>query len=203
VSKPFTTLRATAVRLHLSNVDTDQIIPARFMRTPRNEGYARFLFHDLRFRNDGSSEPSFVLNSTSASTAQILLTGANFGCGSSREAAVYALSDFGLRCIIAPSFGEIFQNNCCKNGILPIVLPEATIGQLPASSEEIDIDLQRQTVGVQAREFCFGIDAFSKDALLTGLDDIDMTLRGKDRIAAFYESHLARRPWLRIQTPDV
>jgi 3-isopropylmalate/(R)-2-methylmalate dehydratase small subunit len=203
MAQPFDRLHSRAAFLELANIDTDQIIPARFMRTPRSEGYGRFLFHDLRFREDGSPDQSFVLNLPQNERVAMLLAGPNFGCGSSREAAVYALVDFGIRCIIAPSYGEIFQNNASKNGLLTIVLPENVVEELAAhASESIDVDLSGQTVKQAGRTYAFEIDASAKESLLSGLDDIDMTLRLRDRIETFYERRLAERPWLKFIEPQ-
>jgi 3-isopropylmalate/(R)-2-methylmalate dehydratase small subunit len=197
MAQPFNRLHSRAMFLERANIDTDQIIPARFMRTPRSEGYGRFLFHDLRFREDGSPDPAFVLNFPQNEGVAMLLAGANFGCGSSREAAVYALIDYGIRCIIAPSYGEIFQNNASKNGLLTIVLEEGVVEALAArSGDSIDVDLSSQTVRQGDRTYAFDIDAAAKESLLSGLDDIDMTLRLRDRIETFYERRLAERPWL-------
>lgn len=190
------------MRLAAGNIDTDQIVPARFMRTPRSEGYGNFLFHDLRFDAEGKPIVDFPLNGADAPDAHILIAGKNFGCGSSREAAVYALFDFGIRCVIAPSFSDNFKANCAKNGLLPVSLPEAELDRLLEDgvvSDLIEVDLRRQTVKRNGREAGFVIDAFAKESLLTGLDEIDMTLRHHSEIARFQEQHFARYPWLDIK----
>jgi 3-isopropylmalate/(R)-2-methylmalate dehydratase small subunit len=186
---PFTVVRGVAAGLERANVDTDQIIPARFLRKPRSAGYQNFLFHDLR-RDD----PAFPLN---ASQPVILVAGQNFGCGSSREGAVYALVDAGIRCVIAPSFGDIFAGNAGKNGLLTIALPAALTatlrGQLPA---EVSVDLPSQTLtfpdgSVQT----FPVDAFRKRCLVEGLDDIGLTLQHAVQIATFQDADRRARPW--------
>jgi 3-isopropylmalate/(R)-2-methylmalate dehydratase small subunit len=189
---PFTVLRAPAAVLDRANVDTDQIIPARFLKKPRGGGYNQFLFHDLR-----ATEADFPLAATG--NPAILIAGTNFGCGSSREAAVYALADAGIRCVIAPSFGDIFAGNAAKNGVLTIVLAEAEIAAVIAAASqgaELTIDLELQQVrpdnGPAIR---FAIDAFRKMCLIEGLDDIGLTLAHTDEIAAFEAADRAVRPW--------
>ena len=183
---PFTTLTAVAVPLDLVNVDTDQIVPARFLRKPRSAGYQNFAFHDLR-----EKDPGFVLSRPEYREAQILVAAQNFGCGSSREAAVWALAGLGLRAWIAPSFGDIFLENSFKNGVLAITLPaervaamRAKLGEAPGST--LTIDLPSQTVaspdgGVDR----FEVDPFRKECLLAGIDEIDLTLRYEKEIAAY------------------
>ena len=194
---PFTTLTAVAVPLDLVNVDTDRIVPARFLRRPRSEGYQNFLFHDLR-----ESDPAFVLDRPEYRGAKILVAAENFGCGSSREAAVWALAGFGLRAWIAPSFGDIFFENSFKNGALPIVLPLARVAalreQLKAKpGSEVAIDLPAQTVrfpdGSLER---FDVDPFRKECLVAGIDEIDLTLRHEAQIAAYEERERRATPWL-------
>ena len=194
---PFTTLTAVAVPLDLVNVDTDRIVPARFLRRPRSEGYQNFLFHDLR-----ESDPAFVLDRAEYRGARILVAAENFGCGSSREAAVWALAGFGLRAWIAPSFGDIFFENSFKNGALPIVLPLARVAALREQlktkpGSEVSIDLPAQTVrfpdGSLAR---FDVDPFRKECLVAGIDEIDLTLRHEARIAAYEERQRRETPWL-------
>ena len=196
---PFTTLDAPAIRLDAANIDTDQIIPARFLRNPRKAGYADFLFHDLRFDAEGRPVADFAFNRPENRGAAIVVAGDNFGCGSSREGAVYALMDYGIRCVVAPGFGDIFRNNCCKNGVLPVVLPAAEIGKLvPAGGGALalHVDLAAQEVRSATHVARFEIEPFWKDCLLHGLDDIDLTLRHRDRIAAFAAERFARHPWL-------
>ena len=199
--EPFTTLTSTALRIDGRNIDTDQIIPARFLRHPRKEGYAGFLFHDLRFDGDGNPIARFALNRVENQAARILVTGDNFGCGSSREGAVYALLDYGFRCVIAPGFGDIFRTNCYKNGILPIALPADAIERLladatPGQPPVLVVDLARQALTSGAQHAAFDIAPFWKECLLTGADDIDITLRHRAGIEAFTAAHFARHPWI-------
>ncbi|MBN8872129.1 MAG: 3-isopropylmalate dehydratase small subunit [Rhodospirillales bacterium] len=186
---PFTTLTGPAIGLDRANIDTDQIIPARFLRKPRSAGYQNFLFHDLR-----REEADFPLN---GATAAILVADSNFGCGSSREGAVYALVDAGIRCVIAPSFGDIFAGNAGKNGLLTIVLPAplaaALRAQLPA---EMTIDLPGQHLHFpDGTVHSFDMDPFRKRCLIEGLDDIGLTLAHAAEIAAFQERDRTARPW--------
>lgn len=195
--QPFTTLTAVAVPLDLVNVDTDRIIPARFLRQPRSAGYEKYLFHDLR-----EGDRDFVLDRPAYRGAQILVAADNFGCGSSREGAVWALAGTGLRAWIAPSFGDIFLENSFKNGVLAIVLPGARVAELRAAlaaapGATITIDLAAQTVsGPDGRIDRFEIDPFRKECLLAGLDEIDLTLRHEGAIAAYEERRRRERPWL-------
>jgi 3-isopropylmalate/(R)-2-methylmalate dehydratase small subunit len=195
--QPFTTLTAVAVPLDLVNVDTDRIIPARFLRQPRSAGYEKFLFHDLR---EGDSD--FVLDRPAYRGAQVLVAADNFGCGSSREGAVWALAGTGLRAWIAPSFGDIFLENSFKNGVLAIVLPAPRVAQLrsalaAAPGATLTIDLAAQTVtGPDGRVDRFEIDPFRKECLLAGIDEIDLTLRHEREIAAYEERRGRERPWL-------
>ena len=197
----FGRLEAVAAPLRMANVDTDKIIPARFLKTIKRSGLGVHLFAGLRYREDGSENPDFVLNKAPYRDAKILVAGENFGCGSSREHAPWALLDFGIRCVIAPSFADIFHNNCFKNGILPIMLPEAQCAALMGDAESganarIIIDLDAQTVSRPDGEaFAFEIDAFRKRCLLEGLDDIGLTLERRASIDAFEAAHGAT-PWL-------
>jgi 3-isopropylmalate/(R)-2-methylmalate dehydratase small subunit len=186
---PFTVVSGAAVALNRTNVDTDQIIPSRFLRKPRSAGYQNFLFHDLR-REDAT----FPLN---GARPVVLVGTANFGCGSSREGAVYALVDAGIRCVVAPSFGDIFAGNAAKNGLLTIVLPDALAAalraQLPA---DVTVDLPGQRLQFpDGSGHSFEIDPFRKRCLIEGLDDIGLTLEYADRIVAFQVEDRARRPW--------
>ncbi len=199
--EPFGKLDTNAAALVLENIDTDQIIPARFMRAPRSTDHGQFLFHDMRRGPDGEPRADFPLNSPDLSSAGVLVADTNFGCGSSREAAVYALYDAGIRCVIAPSFGDIFYSNATKNGLLPIVLDRAVVQSIwktleTANSARIEVDLESQTVhlpnGVTHR---FDIDPFKKRCLLEGLDDIDLTLRHSDEIERHEQAHGETRPW--------
>mgnify|MGYP001593415887 CR=1 FL=1 len=200
--EPFARLTAIAVPLDQANVDTDRIIPARFLRKPRSGGYGGFLFHDVRFNADGSEVSDFILNRSPYRDARILVTDRNFGCGSSREGAVWALFDYGFRSVIAPSFGDIFFNNCFKNGLLPIVLREDIVAGLREQlnrqlGARIDIDLMAETLvapdGVRHR---VEIDPFRKRCLLHGFDDIGLTLEHEAAILAFEAGASAERPWL-------
>jgi 3-isopropylmalate/(R)-2-methylmalate dehydratase small subunit len=194
---PFERLEAVAVPLARTNVDTDQIIPARYLQKPRDEGYADFLFHDLRLDSNGNSKPDFILNQPAFASAHILVAGRNFGCGSSREGAVYALWDYGFRAVIAPSFGDIFYSNSLKNGFLPIVLPQSDVDRLlvvlaefPGAS--LAIDLANQSVTSPAGPvYHFDIDPYVKQCLLRGIDELDYTLSLAHEIAAF-EARAAR-----------
>lgn len=198
----FDTLTAIAVPLDDVNVDTDQIIPARFLRTPRKSGYARFLFHDRRIGQDGVPLPGFPLDVPAYRGAAILVANANFGCGSSREGAVYALMDSGFRAVIAPSMGDIFHNNCLKNGVLPIKLQEAVVASLRAAlvarpGSTVKIDLPAQTVThPDGEQFTFAIDPLAKRCLIEGLDEIALTKGYGVEIDAFVEKYRRRRPWL-------
>jgi len=195
---PFTVLRAPAVILDRANVDTDQIIPARFLRKPRGGGYNQFLFHDVR-----DAEPGFPLAATD--NPPILIAGANFGCGSSREGAVYALADAGVRCVIAPSFGDIFAANAAKNGVLTIALPPGDIAALIEAvgrGAELTVDLPLERVRPDnGAAIGFAIDAFRKTCLIDGLDDIGLTLAHADAIAAFEAGDRAARGWAVPDTP--
>jgi len=190
----FTTLTAVAAPLNVANVDTDKIIPARFLKTIKRTGLGKSLFADMRYNADGSEKPDFVLNQAKYRHAQILVAGDNFGCGSSREHAPWALLDFGIRCVIAPSFADIFFNNCFKNGILPIPLPEAEVAKLMddaglGTNARLTVDLERQVVvRPNGEEIGFEVDPFRKHCLLNGLDDIGLTLQHTAAIAA-YEAH--------------
>jgi 3-isopropylmalate/(R)-2-methylmalate dehydratase small subunit len=200
--EPFTRLTAVAAPLGLAHVDTDRIIPARFLRQPRSAGYGAFLFHDLRRGPDGSPDPDFVLNRSAFRDARILVAAENFGCGSSREGAVWALLGAGIRAVLAPSFGDIFRENALQNGLLPVVLPAAVLGGwratlLAAPGAEVTVDLPRQVVrGPQGDEHAFQIDAFRKEGLLTGRDDIALTLDHEAAIRAFEARRRTELPWL-------
>ena len=197
--KPFTKLKAVAAPLPLINIDTDMIIPKQFLTTIERTGLGKNLFNDIRYEENGQEKPGFVLNREPYRHAEILVTGENFGCGSSREHAPWALLDFGIRCVIASSYADIFYNNCFKNGILPVVLPQHQVDALMKTAEsgkEIDVDLDAQTVSDGANIFKFEIGAFRKHCLMNGLDDIGLTLEKEASIAA-YETHLSKeRPWL-------
>jgi len=209
--KAFTKVRGIAAPLAGRNIDTDQIIPARFLKKNRASGYENYLFHDLRVDQDTQQPKEFVLNQMPFRHASILIAEHNFGCGSSREAAVYALADFGFRAVLAPSFGDIFYSNCLKNGLLPIRIEEVHLdamrerlltNQHTNDSEiatEIEIDLQSCTIndGGLAAPLPFEIDPFWRECLLKGVDEVALTMSYQDDITAFEVQHLKNNPWLR------
>jgi len=199
--QPFTRLEARACPLGLANVDTDQLIPARFMSRPRSAGYGNFLLHDLRFGPDGAPVPGFVLDDPRRAGARILVARRNFGTGSSREAAVYALVDYGIACVIAPSFGDIFASNAVKNGLLPATVTEDDAESLLAAIEAepetlVRVDLGAQTIAAGDRAIVFAIDPVRRLQLLNGWDDIDLTLRHAAEIAAFARTRRTEAPWI-------
>src|ERR1700682_1973393 len=190
----FTTLSGVAAPLPIINLDTDKIFPAVYLKTIKRTGLAQWLFQEIRFRPDGSENPDFVLNQAPYRNAKILIGADNCGGGSSREHAPWALLDFGIRCIIAPSFADIFYNNCFKNGILPIALPQADVDRLMDDAQRganavVSIDLAKQEVtGPDGGCIKFEIDPFRKHCLLNGLDDIGLTLRNENKISDFESS---------------
>lgn len=198
----FTTLSGVAAPMPLVNIDTDMIIPKQFLKTIQRSGLGKNLFDEMRYDDNGHEIPDFVLNQPAYRKAQILVTGDNFGCGSSREHAPWALADFGIRAIISTSFADIFYNNCFKNGMLPIVLPEAQVEILMEDARKgenarIAIDLESQTVtSADGQEFSFEIDPFKKHCLLNGLDDIGLTLEKVSSIDAFEAAASQARPWV-------
>jgi 3-isopropylmalate/(R)-2-methylmalate dehydratase small subunit len=198
----FTRLTAVAAPLPMINVDTDMIIPKQFLKTIKRSGLGESLFFEMRYDDDGGEKPDFVLNREPYRQAEILIAGDNFGCGSSREHAPWALLDFGIRCVVAPSFADIFYNNCFKNGILPIVLPRDQVEALMALASRpegavLSVDLERQEItGPDGRVMAFEVDPFRKSCLLGGLDEIGLTLQKAPLIAAFEERHKASQPWL-------
>ena len=198
----FTTLTAIAAPLPLANVDTDKIIPARFLKTIARSGLGKNLFDTLRYNADGSENSDFVLNREPYRHAKILLAHENFGCGSSREHAPWSLLDFGITCVIAPSFADIFYNNCFKNFILPVKLPREQVDALIADAQNgpnarITVDLARQVViGPTGVEYGFEIDEFRKYLLLNGLDDIGQTLQHAEEITAFEDKREEEMSWL-------
>ena len=199
----FTRLTAAAAPIDLPNVDTDRVIPARFLRKPQGSaGYERFLFHDVRFDADGKERPEFVLNQPGFRGAKIVVAAENFGCGSSREAAVWALAAYGVRVVIAPSLGDIFHQNCGKNGVLAVILPAEIVAGLRRElharpGATLSVDLEAQTVTApDGAVHRFEIDPFRKQMLLSGQDDIGLTLGYEAQIAAFEASHRAAPPWL-------
>lgn len=200
--EPFKGITATAVPLDMSNVNTDQIFPARFIRKPRAVGYAQFTFHDVRRRADGSLRPDFPLNEERYRDARIIVGGTNFGCGSSREGAVYTLIDSGFNVLIAPSFGDIFAANCLKNGVLTIALPGDAVSDLhsqlrAAIDPTLTIDLEAETVTrPDGTTLSFSPDPFQKYCLLNGLNEIDLSLEFGAEMAAFEAAYRRRFPWL-------
>src|SRR6202051_2309974 len=203
----FTTLTGVAAPLPIHNLDTDKIFPAIYLKTIKRTGLAQFLFQEIRFKPDGSENPDFVLNQAPYRKAQILIGAENFGCGSSREHAPWALYDYGIRCVIAPSFADIFYNNCFNNGILPATLPAAVVKDLLQESTaregyQLNVDLATQKVTTtDGREFSFVIDSFKKESLLQGLDNIGWTLSHGDDIANYESRRKQEAPWLFARQP--
>jgi 3-isopropylmalate dehydratase small subunit len=199
--KPFTRLTGTAAPLPIANVDTDMIIPKQFLKTVSRDGLARGLFYELKTRQDGEPNPEFVLNQPAYAKASILIAKENFGCGSSREHAPWALLDQGLSCVIAPSFADIFYNNCFKNGLLPVVLPREIVEDLllkaGGPNHVFTVDLTAQTVtGPDGVTHDFDIDPGRKAGLLAGLDDIGESLAHASSIEAFEQRRIIETPWL-------
>jgi 3-isopropylmalate/(R)-2-methylmalate dehydratase small subunit len=198
----FTRLTGVAAPMPLINVDTDMIIPKQFLKTIKRSGLGKNLFDEMRFDDDGNENPDFVLNKPQYREAKILIAGDNFGCGSSREHAPWALLDFGIRCVISTSFADIFYNNCVKNGILPIVLPQEDIDKLMddagrGSNAVLTVDLEAQTItGPDGGSIAFEVDAFKRHCLLNGLDDIGQTLEKSAAIEAFEAQAAVSRPWV-------
>jgi 3-isopropylmalate/(R)-2-methylmalate dehydratase small subunit len=198
----FDKLTGVAAPLAMINVDTDMIIPKQHLKTIKRTGLGKALFDEMRYEADGSEKPDFVLNQPAYRKAQILVAGANFGCGSSREHAPWALLDFGIRCILAPSFADIFHNNCFKNGILPIPLPQETIDKLmddarKGANAQLTIDLETQEIVRPDGEVIkFRIDDFRRHCLLNGLDDIGLTMQKGGDIAGYEARQSAAQPWL-------
>ena len=198
----FNSLTGVAAPLPLINTDTDMIIPKQFLKTIKRTGLGVNLFSEMRYKDDGSEKPDFILNQKAYRDTQVLVAGENFGCGSSREHAPWAINDFGIKCIIAPSFADIFYNNCFKNGILPIVLPPEEVDVLMKDAEKgsnarISIDLETQTVtSSEGVAFNFKVDPFRKHCLMNGLDDIDLTLEKQTSIQKFEQQAAVSRPWV-------
>lgn len=198
----FTTLTGIAAPLSMMNVDTDMIIPKQHLKTIKRTGLGKVLFDELRFQENGEEIPDFVLNQSPYRDAKILIAGDNFGCGSSREHAPWALLDFGIRCVIAPSFADIFFNNCFKNGILPITLASTEVETLLEDAKNpetatLTVDLTEQVIKRSNEEMIpFTVDGFRKHCLLNGLDDISLTLQKADQIAAFERLQKQSLPWL-------
>jgi 3-isopropylmalate/(R)-2-methylmalate dehydratase small subunit len=197
----FTTLTGIAAPMPLVNIDTDMIIPKQFLKTIQRSGLGKNLFDEMRYTEGGREIPEFVLNQPAYRQAQIIVAGDNFGCGSSREHAPWALLDFGIRCVISTSFADIFYNNCFKNGILPVVLPPEAVAHLMEDAKKganarITVDLASQTVTASdGTTFAFEVDAFKKHCLLNGLDDIGLTLEKVTAIDAFESRVATLRPW--------
>ena len=197
----FTTLTGVAAPLPQVNVDTDMIIPKQFLKTVQRTGLSKGLFYEMRFDEKGQPKEGFVLDQPAYRGAQILVTGENFGCGSSREHAPWALLDAGIRCIIAPSFADIFYNNCFKNGILPIALPQQQVDLLMDDASRganaiLTVDLEKQEItGPDGGTIKFDLDPFRKHCLLNGLDDIGQTLEKETKIASFEETRKVSQPW--------
>jgi 3-isopropylmalate/(R)-2-methylmalate dehydratase small subunit len=202
--EPFTTLTAVAAPIDIVNCDTDRIIPARFLRKPRVPGYERWLFHDIRFDAAGNERPEFVLNQAPYRNARILVAAANYGCGSSREQAVYAMYEYGIRSVIAPSFGDIHYGNALQNGFLPIVLAEIDCASLRSQlhaqpGAALTIDLPAQTVtGPDGACYRFEIDPAAKERLVKGLDDVGLVLQHIERIEGFEDGYLKEQPWVSV-----
>jgi len=197
----FTTLTGVAAPLPLVNIDTDMIIPKQFLKTVQRTGLSKGLFYEMRFDENGKPKEGFVLDQPAYKNTKILVAGENFGCGSSREHAPWALLDAGIRCVIASSFADIFYNNCFKNGILPIVLPQEQVDLLMDDASRganavVTVDLEKQEItGPDGGTITFDIDPFRKHCLLNGLDDIGLTLQKDAKIAAFEEDRKVSQPW--------
>ncbi len=198
----FTVLTGVAAPLPMINVDTDMIIPKQFLKTIKRSGLGKNLFDEMRYDEQGAEKADFVLNQPAYRKAEILVAGANFGCGSSREHAPWALLDFGIRCIIAPSFADIFYNNCFKNGILPIVLPQDDVDKLMDDAQRganatVTVDLEKLEIrGPDGGCIAFNLDPFRRHCLLNGLDDIGLTLQRAEKIDAFESKRKQSEPWL-------
>ena len=198
----FTTLDGVGAPLNLINIDTDIMIPKQFLKTIKRTGLGKSLFFEMRYDDDGNEIEDFVLNQPAYRNASILVTGDNFGCGSSREHAPWALADFGIKCVIATSFADIFYNNCFKNGILPIKLPQEDVDKLMDDAERganatISVDLDTQTItGPDGGSISFEVEAFRKHCLMNGLDDIGLTMQKKDKVDEFEAGRRLSQPWL-------
>ena len=199
----FNKLSGSAIPLRMTNVDTDMIIPKQFLKTIKRTGLGEFLFFELKYDQDGNEISSFALNQDQYKGANILIASKNFGCGSSREHAPWSIADYGIKCIIAPSYADIFYNNCFKNGILPIILNEETVAKLQDTAENslnFNIDLEKQCITFvennEQKEISFDIDPAKKNSLLEGLDDIGLTLNKSNSITDFEGIQEKRTPWL-------
>jgi len=197
--KKFNILKGIPANLPMINVDTDMIIPKQFLKTIKRTGLGKSLFFEMRYDETGKQIQEFVLNKEPYNKSSILLVGKNFGCGSSREHAPWALLDFGIKCVIGPSFAEIFYNNCFKNGMLPIILDEKKIEELIQYSirkENIEINLMKQEIIFGNKRIKFEVDSFKKNCLLNGLDDIAMSLEHSDKISSYEDKNKKNRPWI-------
>jgi 3-isopropylmalate/(R)-2-methylmalate dehydratase small subunit len=201
----FTTLEGVAAPLKIINVDTDMIIPKQYLKTIKRTGLGKGLFSEQRYKDDGSENPDFILNKPAYRNSKVLVAGDNFGCGSSREHAPWALLDYGIRCVISPSYADLFYNNCFQNGILPITLPQAEVDKLMDAAKRgqnarISVDLEKQEVtGPDGGVIKFEIDAHKKHCLLNGLDNIGLTLEKKSKIDSFESKQHGTQPWLYAQ----
>ena len=197
--KKFNILKGIPANLPMINVDTDMIIPKQFLKTIKRTGLGKSLFFEMRYDETGKQIQEFVLNKEPYNKSSILLVGNNFGCGSSREHAPWALLDFGIKCVIGPSFADIFYNNCFKNGMLPIILDEKKIEELIQYSrrkENIEINLMKQEIIFGNKRIKFEVDSFKKNCLLNGLDDIAMSLELSDKISSYEDKNKKNRPWI-------
>ena len=198
----FTKLRGVAAPLNMINIDTDKLIPKQFLKTIKRTGLGKHLFNEMRFNEDGSEKQDFVLNKSAYREASIIVAGDNFGCGSSREHAPWALLDFGIKCVISTSFADIFYNNCFKNGILPIVVNKQQLDQLMDDAENganavLDVDLEAQEIiRPSGEKVTFEIDEFRKHCLINGLDDIGLTMEKEENIDNFEKRQAAEQPWV-------
>ena len=197
----FNKLRGVAAPLNMINIDTDKLIPKQFLKTIKRTGLGKHLFNEMRFNEDGSEKPDFVLNKVAYWDSNIIVAGDNFGCGSSREHAPWALLDFGIKCVISTSFADIFYNNCFKNGILPIVVNKQQLEQLMEDAENganavLDIDLEAQEITrPNGESIIFEIDEFRKHCLINGLDDIGLTMEKEKNIDSFEKKRATEQPW--------
>ena len=197
----FNKLRGVAAPLNMINIDTDKLIPKQFLKTIKRTGLGKHLFNEMRFNEDGSEKPDFVLNKAAYRDSNIIVAGDNFGCGSSREHAPWALLDFGIKCVISTSFADIFYNNCFKNGILPIVVTKQQLDQLMDDAENganavLDIDLEAQEITrPNGESVTFEIDEFRKHCLINGLDDIGLTMEKEKNIDSFEKKRATEQPW--------
>jgi 3-isopropylmalate/(R)-2-methylmalate dehydratase small subunit len=194
--------RGVAAPLNMINIDTDKLIPKQFLKTIKRTGLGKYLFNEMRFNPDGTENPDFILNKPAYRNASILVAGDNFGCGSSREHAPWALLDYGIKCVISTSFADIFFNNCFKNGILPIIVSKDQLDQLmddagKGSNSVLDIDLENQQIGrPNGEKISFEIDEFRKHCLVNGLDDIGLTMQKKSSIDRFENARATEKPWV-------